>query len=522
MKFSRRLYLSICLLIACFLPNELIGQNNYNATLKAIEEKVYYYPQQAERMLDSLLQQRPIEIENDHRGDLNFLQGFIAYHKGEMDSALNHLETALMTFISQEKPKGQGKCYLLMGWISEGDNYLEQAKIYFYETIRLLNNQPGANTGLAYLGIARCKKILNETFSDDLNKGVEYLNTVGEVEFSLYAQFTYLMFNVNELGSTQKLLEVADSYLKIGLDNKVPNVYKILASYYRQIKKPDSALIYVDKAIRSFDNSYPGESLIPALHQLKGNIFYAQKDFENARKQYLLSLKLYESHGQMSHSFYAYHGLYNLDLKGGNYKGAVENLAKVNKYRNQANINQKQRMAKMIETTARVDLLNEQVLKFKKQKQRLFFSLALLSAIIVIILLIVFFKGREKKQKRKSLNADFQSLMALYNERLRAIELLENNREDLLKYQDEHLSARNIDDLYPELFRLIYENFNKLSKTELDYALMFTMDFPENEIAKLQNIQQPSIRKVKQRIREKLNLDSNIDLHSYFKAHLKL
>ncbi len=522
MKPSPRLFWSIRLVILCVLPVHLAGQSRTVATLKAIEEKVYYYPRQAERMLDSLLQQPPIEIENDHLGELNFLQGFLSYHKGEMDTALNHMETALMTFTRNDQPEWQGKCYLLMGWIAEGDSYLEQAKIYYYETIRLLDDKPEINTGLAYLGLARCKKILNEAYSEELIKGVEYLEAVGKDEFSLYAHFVYLMIKINEPGSTKQLLEIADRYLEVGLDDKVPNVYKALASYYLQIKELDSAHIYVDKAIEEFDDSYPGESLIPALHQLKGNIYYAQHNFDAARKLYLQALELYESYGQMTRSFYVYLSLYQLDRREHDYKGALENLMKANKYQNQANLKEKQRMAKALETAAGIGLLHEEILNYKKRNQLLVFSIIVFFAISVIIVIVGFFKYRERTRQKERINSEIQTLIASYRERELSIQRIENSREDIQKGLDKSLKGKMIDDIYPELLGLVSQSFGILSKTEQSCALMFAMGLTQETIAQLQNVQPDTIRRTKQRIRKKLDLPAETDLELFLQKQLKL
>lgn len=119
--------LIILALLLSLLPGNLIssqpsGQNHPDKTLKIIGEKIYYYPRQAETMLDSLMNADSLKIKKDHSGELTFLQAFLSYHKGNSDKALDLLEAAMSTFILNESSGGQAKCYLLMGWITQGDS----------------------------------------------------------------------------------------------------------------------------------------------------------------------------------------------------------------------------------------------------------------------------------------------------------------------------------------------------------------------------------------------------------------
>jgi tetratricopeptide (TPR) repeat protein/DNA-binding CsgD family transcriptional regulator len=516
-----RIFFLFPLIVASFMPVHSSGQNHPDKFLKTIEEKAYYYPQQAETMLDSLMSIDSLQIKKDQPGELAFLRGFLAYHKGDSDKALNYLDTALLTFIRNESSDGQAKCHLLMGWITEADKFHEQAVIYFYETIRLLNVQPSANAGLAYLGIARCKKILNEPFETELDKGLEYLRSTGKTEFLLYAKFTSNTLDMDGQGSENRLLEITDQYKALGLSNNVSTVYKVLANHYYVKHQLDSAHFYVDKAILSYDNSYPGESLIPALHQMKGLFYSGQKNFVQAREEYELALKLYEISGQVARSTFAYNSLYHLDFREGNYKSATENLSKVLELEKVSGLKEKQRMAKLLEITSGINQLNQEIAKVKKQKRLMLFTILFLGAIMTILIISALNFLRVRALKKRMINAEFQILLSSNFEKELALQHLNKIKANTLTIHEAQ-SLPNIEDRYPRLFGLVSRTTGPLSHSERIFAFMLAIGHSNEAIAAYFNVEPSSLRKTRQRIREKLKLEKGIELRCYFQNLIKL
>jgi len=521
MKRFNHWFVLIGVISLFFITCSSFGTNSYESSLKKIEEKIYYYPFQAEKMLDSLLSQHSIENEKKYNGELTFLKGFMEWNKGNLDESMNFIDSALIIFIKQGNSTGQAKCYLLMGWISTYDNYLEQAKIYFYKTIKLLNNKSVANVGLAYIDISLCKKQLKEPYKDDLNIGLKYLEQTGKIEFQLCGQYKRLEDNIKKPGSISLLKEIAEKYQNLGLKVQVSSVYKSIALYYYNVK-PDSAIIYLDKAIQIYDNKYSQASFIPSMHQMKGAIYYLQQDFIKARKEFVQSIDFYKTHDQLISSYYVYYSLYLLDKKEKNYKSSLNNLILADKYKNRADIKQKQRMFKGMEISSHVSLLKEQIIKSKRQNQLLLFLLTLFFAVGVIAFLTVTLRIRERRHKIDKLKSKFHSAIVSYHDGLKTIKLIKDKEVNQEKFIKQYSSGKRLKEIYPELYSLVCITFPTLSHSAWDYALMFAIGLPEEDICKCKNIQQSSIRKTKQRIRKELDLSKDVDLNKYFQKKINL
>ena len=521
MKRFNHWFILIGVIVFIFITFPSFGIVSYESSLKNIEEKIYYYPSQAEKMLDSLLLQHSLGNEKKYNGELSFLKGFMEWHKGNMDNSINFLDSALISFIKQGNITGQANCYLLMGWISQYDNYLEQAKIYFYKTINILNNEPLANVGIAYINISLCKKQLKEPYKEDLNRGIKYLEHTGNIEFQLYGQYKRLEDNIKEPGSISLLNNIAEQYINIGINNGASSVYKSIAMYYYRIK-PDSALIYLNKAIKIYDNKYPQASLMPSMHQLKGIVYRLQNDFKAARKEFMQSIDFYKKHDQLISSYYVYHSLYLLDKNEKNYESSLKNLVLADKYKEQYNIKQKQRMAKGLEISSHVSLLKDQIVKSKRQNQLLLFLLVMFCAVGAIVFLTVTLRIREKRNKIDKLKAEFHLAIVSYQDGLKTIKLIKEKEANQEEFISQYSSGKRLKEIYPGLYSLVCITFPTLRDSAWDYALMFAIGLPEEDICRFKNIQRSSIRKTKQRIRQELNLSKDEDINKYFQKKMNL
>lgn len=521
MKRFNPWFILVVIIVLIFKTISSYGVDNYESALKRIEDKIYYYPYQAENMLDSLLSLHSLKNEKKYNGELNFLKGFMEWNKGNMDEAMNFIDSSLITFIKQENTEGQAKCYLVMGWISTYDNYLEQAKIYFYKTINLLNKKPDDNVGLAYIDISICKKQLKEPYKEDLNKGIKYLEQSEKIEFQLFGQYKRLENNIEKIGSISLLNELAEKYKNLGLKVQTSDIYKAIALYYYK-EKQDSAIIYLDKAIEIYDNKYSQASLLPAMHQMKGVVLGIKNDFKSARKEFLKAIDFYKKHNQLISSYYVYRSLYLLDRKEKKYESSLEYLILSDKYKDRADIKQKQRMFKGMEISSHVTLLKEQILKSKRQTQLLLFLLLLFFAAGVIAFLTVTLRIREKKHKIDALKSKFHSAIVSYQDGLKTIKLIKDKETNQQEFIRQYSSGKRLKEIYPELYSMVCINFPTLSHSEWDYALMFAINLPEEDICRFKNIQRDSIRKTKQRIRKELNLKKGEDLNKYFQKKMNL
>src|SRR5690606_21926330 len=79
------------------------------------------------------------------------------------------------------------------------------------------------------------------------------------------------------------------------INNIIAGNYLIASSY--EIRNPDSALAYVDKAI-SLSQSKQHTNLLATAYNIKGNILLSKSNYPEAKKYYLKSIEINRSIGK--------------------------------------------------------------------------------------------------------------------------------------------------------------------------------------------------------------------------------
>ncbi len=481
-----------------------------------------YYPEKAKHDLDSL--KRSISEVNFYRynGYLDYTEALLLFSDLEMDSALVFIERAMSSFSVSENSKWLAKSQILLGQIAEVSGLYEQAKINFYEAITLSENK-SIDAGFAYVGVARCQRVLKENYEEELKLGVEILQEADEEEIQLFADFMELLFVLKEEGTPKKLQELADNYLSLKLYLRAASVYKVIASSYNANGDLNAAHKYCDIAINLSEDHKIGDLIKPALYQFKGVLFFKQKDFDTAEIYFNKSLELYRSLHQNNRMLYSYSYLHKIDLAKNDFVKAYEDLNTYQKLLEETKSFETIRMAKVLEINNKMDLIKSQLVKLKVEKKASEFMLYLVVVITMGILgavgIYVYLYQKNKRAKIEELNKEFHNLLIGIGEK----QLLEHrlsHDKNLLKKQKEEFEEINgsngnivdsFDTCYMETINLFTESFPQLTKTEVRYAVMLCLKLPMEVIAKVQNVQTASIRKAKQRIRAKLNVENNIE-----------
>lgn len=524
MNFQILSILSILLIL--FGCAEHSNKKGINDELLTIEEQIYYYPHLIEGQVDSLKVLMSKDTTHLQVGQVAFLCGFMEYHKGNMDSSICFLEKSVLTYTRKNDVMGQAKCYLLLGWIAEGAGFWEQAKANYYKTIQLTGDINIKENGLAWLGIARCKQILKEPQHDDAGKGITYLKSTGKKVFSLYADFSAFMFGEQNETAAEQLKTVALEYLDLGLGNKGASTYKLLARYYLHQGQLDSAQSQIDKAITNYDGRYKRSCLLPGLYQMKGVIYFFQKDYESSRQYLVKSVEKYHKQGRENLAYYGYKYLMRLDTLQGSYRQAVYHQTKAFHCYQEMQKKEKQLMARVAEVDMNVLSLQQTI---EQLVYRSLVSHIVYGCLIVLVLVagFIFFQLMRQKYQKKQHRARERSLqlqnllVGLGEKRLldqsAASEIDQGQEGDWRSgpLQDEFKEC------YLETIRLFAKDFPQLSETEVRYAVMFALDLSAEIIAELQNVQIATIRKVKQRIRQKVDCQEIDSLEQFFQNYQK-
>ncbi len=486
-----------------------------------IEFNGTYYPEKAKQEFQSLKQNISEGEIYKYDGYLNYTEALLLFSDLEMDSSLVCIEKAMASFSVSENSKWLAKSQILLGQIAEVSGLYEQAKINFYEAISI-GKKSSVDAGFAYVGIARCKRVLKEEYKEELDLGVKILREAEEIEIRLFAHFMELLFYLSEPETPQELNLLAEEYLDIQLYLRAASVYKIIASSYNAKGNLKESHHYCDLAIDICEKHKIGDLIKPALYQFKGVLFYKQQLFDTAEVYFNRSLELYESLNQQHRMLYSYSYLHKIDIAKNDYVKAYDDLNTYQKLLEETKSFEKIRMAKVLEINNKIDLIKSQLVKLKVEKKASEFMLYLVIVITIGILsavgVYVYLYQKNKKIKIAELNKEFHNLLIGIGEKQLLEHRLSHDKK-LLKKQKEEFSKVNstgdivdsFDSCYMETINLFTESFPQLTKTEVRYAVMLCLKLPMEVIAKVQNVQPASIRKAKQRIRTKLNVESNIE-----------
>ncbi|SMO54053.1 hypothetical protein SAMN06265379_102359 [Saccharicrinis carchari] len=535
-RFKIHLFLFVFLSAIAFAS---YGQQSDNeVVLNAFSEMDFntvYYPQKASLQLDSIINSFNNSEKLTYKGHIEYIRAQLFYNQMEVDSSLYYVEDAISYFTDEEDKEWLARCQFLLGRIAETTGLYEQAKINYYETIKLSETSEERMVGFAYIAVARCMMTLSEDYEAEVIKGVEILKESPHEEVQLYADFMEQYFRLMEPDTPGKLNVIANKYLDKKVYNRAVNVYKIVASSYHAQQEYDSAHLYCDKAIQISEEYNVGHLILPALYQFKGVLYFKQKKYKTANDFFDMSLDLYAKFNQHNRMLYTYNYLHQIDLAQNDYKKAYSNLHKYIDLVEKTTSSEKIRMAKVLEINNKVGLMKGQLAQMKIEKKASEFMLYLVLLITAVILvgvaIYVYLYQKNKKAKIEELNKEFHNLLIGIGEK----QLLEHRlstpsqskkrstsrltKELNVNGMSEEDLSDNFDSCYMETIGLLTGAFPQLTRTEVRYAVMICLKLPMEVISKVQNVQPASIRKAKQRIRTKLNVSCNLDI--YLQQHLE-
>ncbi|MCW3805300.1 tetratricopeptide repeat protein [Plebeiibacterium marinum] len=515
--------------ICFFIPTLLFSQpEKKHSTLDVdkifslLEFKGFYYPNEAKKELDSVVISMSETDAFRYNSYIDYTKALLLFNDLKMDSALILIERAVSGFSVNENLKWQAKCQILLGQIAEVTGLYEQAKINFYKAIEI-GEQKTTDAGFAYVGIARCKIALEEDFNLELNLGVDILKTSVHQEERLFGEFMELLYSLSDKDVPDKLNLVAEKYLNLGMTHRAASVYKVIASSYNARNMFEEAHKFCDKAIKLCEDGNNSNLILPALYQFKGVLFFNQEQYNVAEIYFVRSLELYRQNNQPKRMLYAYDYLHKIDIAKRNFAKAYVDLKEYQELQEELMVFEKIRMAKVLEINNKIDQIKSQMKQLEVEKKASEFMLYLVIVITITILfavgVYVYLYMKNKKTRIEELNKEFQNLLIGIGEKQLLEHRLsqEGNRNNAPKEHPINYSQSgaeivdSFDNCYLETISLFTHSFPSLTKTEVRYAVMLCLKLPMEIIAKVQNVQPASIRKAKQRIRTKLNVDGNIE-----------
>jgi DNA-binding CsgD family transcriptional regulator/uncharacterized protein YegL len=311
----------------------------------------------------------------------------------------------------------------------------------------------------------------------------------------------------------------------MGLNNNAANVYKRLTIYYSSsVRKPDSVHHYANLGVETFDNNYPGVSLIPSFLYMKGGTYLKQGEMDKAKTYLHKSIKMCEKTGFESYKYYPLVFLSTLHARNDQFQKAYNTYREAIDIKEKIRSKESMRMARIAETSANVRLLNERINNLLRNNKKSKIIFILLIVLFLVISATVFLMFRQKyiarQQRIKNQNRELQSLLTGVSEKRMA--LRKEHTEEPFPH-DKNNNKENLKETFQVCYRENIQSFSEsfpfLSHSEIIYALMFALHYSNDTIASIQNIQLSTIRKIKQRIRKKMELKNDTNLEKFFEQH---
>jgi len=516
MKIFKLLFpLILIILINTF---KLHAKDSIEDLFITIDKHIVYYPKVAENSLNYLLGQ--YKLSKHEHAQVLYYKGLLNYKTSNLDLALEQLGEAINYFSVNHNRLMQAKCLLALAWVSEAEGHYSLAIGNYYKIRELLMDTACVETGFANISLSKHNYFLGKEYKLYLSKGYSQLNEYGGSPHKLYAQYIKALIS-DEEDSMKSLITIANKYTKNRFYTKASDVYRIIASRYERVKQYDSAMHYVDIAIETYTPEFGGSLTLPSSIQLKGLIYYKQKDFSNALTQFNRSISLFKEYNLEDKLYYPYSYLYRIDTLNNDYKNAFINQSKAYHYKNKLNDIKENHEAKLMEISSNISQLEYRLLVTSNEQAtnrvKYIFIIALLFALIIIL----FFRFKNKQTNIKNHNKELETLAINAKEKILMYEKQKEKSNQILINATNKNAAANFAFGYSEILNIIEKAHPELNSTDTLYALMFALDLPIDTICELQNVQSSSVRKARQRIRQKLNLDSNCDLTRFFKSVIK-
>jgi len=401
-------------------------------------------------------------------------------------------------------------------------------------------------------------------FEGDTKGSLEYLNKAADIakgsqdNFLLgkmnqeYSQ-TYKKLNLNSLALdySSKAMYYA---LKLRKDNRdcrlfLRYVYSIRALSMYTVNRPDSALIYLHKAIKidanPLDISHTGYHYTFYIKKTDSAEYYFQKAFD------LLKTKNFKHNKYQRAVVLRDYGLFLRSQKKSDqaiqaFKQSTELARQVNRpqlildnykdlsvlYKEAGNPNKENEYLNKADSLKdSLDAIQNQAInlsinKLTEEKEKIQFetksNITLWYGAILLVLIIVmtlYFYLRIVKKRKKLAESD-KIILEIEKETKKLRKKLNENYDSIIQLAREN----NIDffpkfqEIYPELCNELLKINPNLSKSDLSFCAMIWLGFSSKEIAQSTSMEHRSVQTKKYRIRKKLNLESEVDLHHFFRS----
>ncbi len=506
-------------------------------------DKVIQYNLRAEEIVDSL------RIDDyDVRYDIEYNYSWAFRITQKNDLAIQRIKK-IGKLIQESKKQGNERFIPTLFNINHLANYFSQtqqmdsAEKYYkkaYETAKAHNDSTYISGTLNNIGLFKMNQVGWDTAKWYFDKALETLSIYDDSDSSLYCSIKD---------------NLADYYLYKGDSVRGINIIETNLNYLAFNAKTQAALIrWSIKLLKLYMSKAEYAKAQQLIPKIKKWLPAKEADAYFSNTIYLIDQELILDKMEKK-------GLLETDLLNKKINFLNDFLNFKIKSNQRSNKLLTEYMSAMADQQLKAAHLEMEAAKEKEKRKSLFLVISIVVSVFMILLIVTNYRRRlkiirsDKQIKEQELqierlekdkislqledkSKDFSKLFMQTNllqewgsevsERLKAIRKLSHEESDdeikqlLLElrqktgtYEKILLQQKGLNEANSNFFRQLEEQFPTLSKAEKETCGLIRMNLDGKEIAMIRNIHPSSVRKLRQRIRSKLNLSAETDLYDF-------
>ncbi|WP_462280594.1 tetratricopeptide repeat protein [Salinivirga cyanobacteriivorans] len=426
-----------------------------------------------------------------------------------------------------------GKCYREMSNYSKAMQFHEKA----LEINQQINYQKGIADSYNNLGICFYPREEYNKVIEYIEKGMQIYREIDDKE-GIAAALNNIAICYSSLGDYSKALSFFEQSLVINrkLNRKGPvgQILNNIGNLYVWLGNTQKAKYYL-KQSESISRALNNRNLLKINYEAFANLYLSIEDYEKA-------INYYVKYSKLKDSLFSEH--------------SDERIAKM------------QAIYDLEAKEQQIELLEKDNLLKKRDNRILFIilsSIAIVAGLIVYTLLVKIKNSRnkqlllEKEKEIAKLNSkrqkeNFEREMDMKNRELASFTMHVLNKNQLLIQLKDHLEevsssedkdvkvlkqlrssieqtidldkdwesfATHFEKVHPKFFEKLLDQYPDLTKKELKQCAYVRMNLSTKEIATLLNITVRGVEKARSRIRNKMNLEKEVDFYDFLQNFLK-
>jgi len=428
------------------------------------------------------------------------------FNTGEYSQALEYNISSLERYKKEKDKEGMISIYINIGFLLFSINNLKESVNYIDKAqAELGDDDDPLSHARIHTEYAKNYSRLGMKDQSNLNydKAIHYAYSIkNEKQKKYMLYYSYVWKRLNFLNQKDSLRVIDRKALAI-----MPNAItysKMADEFVNNRVHIDSAEYYLKKAFAAPDKDIVGVRGMILLSS--GNLSYVKKDYPKALEYYTESMDIFRRKNFRVLLRTAYDSLSSVyDIMDDSKQSKIY----LDKYKrlNDSIKNEKEEAVNIMVNK----VVKDEDLRIKKEKNRIYFVIALLTVLTIVFALITRAR-RIRKQIKKDLTLKRQSIQ---------IETLKKKTDDSfdkvfqMAKEDDPFFLTRFKTLYPEFYdRLIKEN-PCLTDTDLKMCAYIKMNISNKEISVFRNITVRSVETTKYRLKKKLYLDADMDLSEW-------